>query len=226
MRDCLVRELPDTRVVFVQGCGGDAKIVHEDPNTGQLVFSADPQRSKAAGEKLARAVLDCLSNREMTPLTGSLACSLASGHISYDEPWSQDQLERQAYPEPTKKGVRRTWQTWIARQSLSLPKCSEDFRYDVQVWRFGTQLTLFGMEGEICSPWGPMLRAMAQTEQAMIVGYANSTGSYIPDRRIVREGGYEGLTSQRAYFLPAPFTENIDAEVKQIVTRALGAVEP
>jgi hypothetical protein len=226
MRDCLVRELPDTKAIFVQGCGGDAKIVHEDPDTGKLVFSADPQRSEAAGERLGRAVLRYLNEKEMTPLAGPLACSLASGHISYGERWSQEQLEREAYPKPTKKGVRRTWQTWVARQSLSVPKRSEDFRYDVQVWRFGTQLTLFGMEGEICSPWGPMLRAMAPTKQAVVVGYANSTGSYIPDQRIVREGGYEGLTSQRAYFLPAPFTENIDAEIKQIVTRALGAVEP
>ena len=81
------------------------------------------------------------------------------------------------------------------------------------------------MEGEICSPWGPMLRAMAPTEQAMVIGYANGTGSYIPDKRIVREGGYESLTSQHAYFIPAPFTENIDSEIRQIVTRALNAVK-
>ena len=70
-----------------------------------------------------------------------------------------------------------------------------------------------------------MLRAMASTEQAMVIGYANGTSSYIPDKRIIREGGYEGLTSQHAYFLPAPFTENIDSEIKQIVTRALNAVK-
>ena len=59
----------------------------------------------------------------------------------------------------------------------------------------------------------------------MVIGYANSTGSYIPDKRIVQEGGYEGLTSQHAYFLPAPFTENIESEIKEIVRRAIGAVK-
>ena len=82
------------------------------------------------------------------------------------------------------------------------------------------------MEGEICSPWGPMLRDMATTGEAMVIGYANSTGSYIPDRRIVREGGYEGLTSQRAYGLPAPFTEAIEPEIKQIVANTLEAIGP
>jgi hypothetical protein len=57
----------------------------------------------------------------------------------------------------------------------------------------------------------------------MVIGYANSTSSYIPDRQIVKEGGYEGLTSQHAYFLPAPFTENIESEIRQIVTEAMDA---
>ena len=89
------------------------------------------------------------------------------------------------------------------------------------MWKLGGKLTIFGMEGEICSPWGPMLRAMAPAERAMVIGYANSTSSYIPDRCIVAEGGYEGLTSQQAYALPAPFTENIESEIKQIVQKAI-----
>jgi len=222
MRDSLAK-LPDTKALFVQGCGGDAKIVHEDPETGKLVFSGDPTRARAAGDKLARAVQTYLQAKRMTPLPGKLACSLASGQISYGRRWSREELERRAYPEPTENGVRRNWRTWAARQSLVMPDFSESFRYDVQVWILGGQMTVFGMEGEICSPWGPMLRAMARTEQAMVIGYVNSTSSYIPDRQIVQEGGYEGLTSQHAYFLPAPFTEDIESEIKRIVTNAMDA---
>ena len=115
--------------------------------------------------------------------------------------------------------------TWAARQSLAFPDSRRSFRYDVQVWTLGDRLTMFGMEGEICSPWGPILRAMAPTELACVVGYANSTSSYIPDKRIIREGGYEALTSQQAYGLPAPFTENIDTEIKAIVADALDAIK-
>jgi len=224
MRDCLAAEMPHTRAVFVQGCGGDAKVVHEDFETGKLAFSNSPEQAKAAGEKLARAVLKHLETGRMIPLDGQLACSLATGQISYGRRWSREEIERQAFPEPKKKG-QHSWQTWTARQSLALPDHSHSFRYDVQIWKLGNRLTVFGMEGEICSPWGPMLRAMARTKQAMVIGYANGTGSYIPDKRIVREGGYEGLTSQHAYLLPAPFTENIDSEIKQIVTRAIKAVK-
>jgi len=224
MRDFLAAEMSDTKAVFVQGCGGDAKVVHKDPDTGKLVFSNSPERAKAAGEKLARAVLKHLETGRMTTLDGQLACSLITGQISYGRRWSREEIERQAFPEPKKNG-QHSWQTWTARQSLALPDHSESFRYDVQVWKLGDRLMIFGMEGEICSPWGPMLRAMAPTGCAMVIGYANGTSSYIPDKRIVREGGYEGLTSQHAYFLPAPFTENIESEIKQIVTRAINAVK-
>jgi neutral ceramidase len=225
MRDYLAAELPDTKAVFVQGCGGDAKVVHEDPDTGKLVFSSSPERAKTAGEKLAKAVLNHLETGQMIPLDGQLACSLATGRISYGRQWSQEELERLAYPKPKKNGQKHSWQTWTARQYLALPDHSESFRYDVQIWKLGNRLMIFGMEGEMCSPWGPTLRAMAPTEQAMVIGYANGTSSYIPDKRIVREGGYEGLTSQHAYFLPAPFTENIDSEIRRIVTRAINAVK-
>ncbi|MCK4221621.1 MAG: neutral/alkaline non-lysosomal ceramidase N-terminal domain-containing protein [Dehalococcoidia bacterium] len=219
MRDLLADKLPDTKGVFVQGCGGDTKVVHKDPETGKLVFSADPKRSQAAGQKLAKAVLAHIEKGPMVPLGGQLACSLATGQISYGECWSQEEIERQAYE--AKKG----YLTWTARQFLAVPDCTQSYRYDVQVWKLGNQLTIFGMEGEVCSPWGPMLRSMAHTQEAMVIGYANNTTAYIPDKRIVHEGGYEGLTSHRAYFLPGPFTKNIDSEIKQIVNRAIDAIK-
>lgn len=216
MRETLSEQLPDTKGIFIQGCGGDAKVVHKDPQTGKVVFSADPQRSKQAGRKLAKAVLANLEKGQMTSLSGPLVCSLATGQLSFGERWPLEEIKQAAF-----NGPKKSYLTWTARQFLALSNCSQSFRYDAQVWKFGYQLTIFGMEGEVCSPWGPMLRAMARTEKAMVVGYANNTNVYIPDKRIVREGGYEGLTSHRVYFQPGPFTENIDREIKDIVARSL-----
>ena len=219
MRDRLVEALPKTAALFVQGCGGDAKIVHTDPKTGKLAFSAHPDRSKAAGRKLADAVLTYLRTGRLAPLGASLACSLATGQLSYGKRWGVAEIERQAYT-----GSTRHWQTWNARQFLALPDRSESFRYDAQVWKLGDRLTIFGMEGEVCSPWGPKLRKTARTEHAMVVGYANSTTVYIPDARMMKEGGYEVEAAQK-YFRPAPFTQNIEREVNAIVAQALSAAE-
>ncbi len=220
MRTHLVANLPDTKAMFVQGCGADAKVVHKDPDTGKLMFTADPDRAQAAGEKLGQAVLSHLRQDDMTTLTGSLACARVTGHLSYGERWSEEETKRQAY-----EGSNKTWTTWAARQALALPDPSDNFRYEAQLWRIGNGFTLFAMEGEVCSPWGPALRAMARTENAMVIAYANSTSSYIPNQRIMREGGYEAVSSQQAYALPAPFTESIETEIKQIVTTALKRIE-
>jgi len=219
MRDYLTRELSDTKAVFVQGCGGDAKVVCKDPETGKLVFAADPEQSRQAGEQLAQAALAHLEKGRMIPLSGPFASSLATGQLTYGEPWSREEIEREAYT-----GSKKHYYTWVARQFLALPDHSRSFRYDVQVWKLGKELTIFAMEGEVCSPWGPMLRDMAPTEQAMVIGYANNVDAYIPDKRIVREGGYEGGEAQK-FFLPGPFTDNINSEIKQIVTKATKAVE-
>ncbi len=171
MRDCITGKLSETKAVFVQGCGGDAKIVYEDEK-GKLVFCSDPDHARQAGVKLGEAVLKRLEEGRMIRLAGKLGCSLASGRISYGERWPREEMERQAY-----EGSTKSWPTWAARQALAMPDESESFRYDVQVWKLGGRLTIFGMEGEICSPWGPRLRALAGTEDAMVIGYANSTGS-------------------------------------------------
>jgi len=219
MRDCIASRLPDAKAVFVQGCGADAKVACKDPKTGDLVFAADPNQAREAGERLARAALAHLESGAMAPIAASFASSLATGQLSYGPPWSREETEREAYT-----GSRKKYYTWVARQSLALPDTSTSFRYDVQTWKLGGALTIFAMEGEVCSPWGPTLRAMAGTDRAMVLGYVNNVTAYIPDRRIVREGGYEGGEAQK-FFLPGPFTENIDAEIRQIVAAALKDLE-
>ena len=162
-----------------------------------------------------------LREKRLTSIPGALVCALETGTLSYGEPRPRKELERIAY-----EGSKKSWHTWAARQYLALPTARRDqgFRYDVQIWRLGDRLTLFAMEGEICSPWGPALRSMAPTDQALVIGYANCTRAYIPDAQIVREGGYEGDTSHQVYFLPAPFTERIEEEVTAIVQKALDRV--
>ena len=219
MREKLTEQLTDSKAMFVQGCGGDAKVVHEDPETGKLVFSASPQRARQAGVKLAQAVLKHLAEAPKTVLNEPIACSLATGRLSFGKVWDREEIKRIAYD-----GSRKDYLTWTARQFLALPIQKESFRHDVQLWQFGRQLTVIGMEGEVCSPWGPMLRSMASTKESMVIGYANNTNAYIPDKRIVREGGYEGFSSHRVYFQPAPFTEAINRQIKAIVTKAIDAI--
>ena len=42
------------------------------------------------------------------------------------------------------------------------------------------------------------------------MGYSNDVMAYIPTVEILREGGYEGYTSQMAFGLPAKWKESIE----------------
>lgn len=219
MRRVLESRLEDCRVLFVMGCGGDAKVVYRDNETGKYAFAASPEQSEAGGTKLAAAILDCLEDSDLHALDAELRTTLVRGALRFQPHPGREALEKMAF-----SGKHRAGETFWARQALAFPDGREAQRYDVQVWRLGA-LTITALEGEVCADWGGMVRSWAETDHAMAIGYANHVPGYIPTARIVQEGGYEGDTSHKVYFMPAPFTPNVENEVMGLVLRALGRDE-
>ncbi len=216
MRQRLETQLNDCRAMFVMGCGADAKVVYTDPKTGQPAFASSPEQSRAGGVKLANRVLAFLDSDNMHPLNAELQTRLVRGKLTFAEPPSQAEIEKMAFA-----GNPKSYTTWWARQSLAYPDHRRTQHYEVQTWQLGN-LTLVALEGEVCADWGDITRGLAPTEHAMVIAYANNVAGYIPTARIVREGGYEGNTSHMAYFLPAPFETKVEAEVTELLRRAMG----
>ena len=216
MRRKLESELDDCRPMFVMGCGGDAKVTYPDPKTARPVFAASPEMCYRAGFALADAVLERLNDeRSLHPLGAELDATLVRGTLSLQPPPGREEIEKLAL-----EGDFRAPGVWWARKSLAFPDPRREVDYAVQLWRLGS-LTLIALEGEVCSEWGPICRSMATTEHAMTVGYANEVSCYIPTARIIREGGYEGDTSHRAYLLPAPFEPTMEEELTALVRQAV-----
>jgi hypothetical protein len=207
-----------SKVMFGMGCGGDAKVTHTDGKSGKPVFSGAPARAKAAGVKLARAVARHLTHAELHYLSSSIECRLVPGELTFATAHTKSRVDAMAYPD-TLDGI----DLWWARQAINFPDLRRTLPYTVQAWRLGGELTLLGLEGEVCAGLGPLARSLSRTKHTMIIAYANSVQGYIPTAKIVREGGYEGDTSHRAYFLPAPFTPKVEKEFERIVRRALTA---
>lgn len=217
MRDHLERKLGnDSKAMFVMGCGGDTKVAHRENSAGPLVFSASPPQARQAGEKLADHVLAQLADGARIELAADFACHQAEGMLSLERVPSRRKLETLAC-----EGQDAGADTWWARLMLTFPDPRRQYACRAQAWRLGRVLTLFALEGEVCSPFGPMIRALARTDAAMVVAYVNSTAAYIPTRQIRIEGGYEGKSSHTSWMLPAPFTKNIETEFMRIVKRAV-----
>jgi hypothetical protein len=217
MRARIERALgPGGRALFVMGCGADGKLCYTPPGGGPPVFAADPVRSAAAGRRLADAAMRHVARNGVQSLDGPLSCRIASGDLTFAARRTRKQLEALAYD-----GSAGFCEVSWARQSLAYPDARRALHYEVQTWRFGNALTLIGLEGEVCNELGALARGLARTPEAMAVGYVNATEGYIPTRRIVAEGGYEGESSHRVYSLPAPFSLNVEREFSAIVRRAV-----
>ncbi|MCX5659542.1 MAG: hypothetical protein NTW19_07435 [Planctomycetota bacterium] len=209
---------PDSRAMFVMGCGADAKVVHVDPKTGAEAFTADPKRSRQAGQALARAALKAMAKGEMTELPATLSMGSAAGGLTLEKPRPRADMVKLALSPDAYFNDR-----WWARQSLAYSDARKAMEYEIQAWRLGGKLTMFSLEGETVSDLGPLTRSFADTRDAMIVGYANVMEGYIPTKKVRIEGGYEGESSHRAYCLPAPFTTKVEREFKTIAAKAVKA---
>jgi len=54
-----------------------------------------------------------------------------------------------------------------------------------------------------------------------VAGYSNDVMAYIPSRRVLREGGYEGGTSMVYYGLPAHWAPALEALIIEAVKKQL-----
>ena len=218
MRDTIEKKLGEgTAAMFAMGCGADAKATYWDDQQNKWAFTSDPKRSKNAGDMFGEAVVKHLKGASLTQLEGDAAAGIATGRITFGKGPDVKRVVEMA------NGPRDSCDTWWARQLLAYPDVRKGINYEVQAWRFGTKLTLIGLESEVCSPLGPLSRSLAQTDEAAVFAYVNTDEGYIPSKKIVEEGGYEGESSHRAYFLPAPFTPNAEKEFVAVVKKAIKA---
>ena len=85
--------------------------------------------------------------------------------------------------------------------------------YPVQAVRFGDDLTLLALAGEVTVEYGLRLKREFPKEHLIVMGYANEVCCYIPSLAVLRGGGYEPQTSMIYYGLPGPFAENVEEAV-------------
>ena len=89
-----------------------------------------------------------------------------------------------------------------------LPKT---YPYPLQVWRFGPELTLIAMGGEVVVDYVLRLNRELDADKIWVAGFSNDVLGYIPSARILAEGGAEAETIY--YDLPAPFAPSIEETI-------------
>jgi neutral ceramidase len=204
------RRHPGATAVFWAGCGGD-----QNPVPRRTVELAE-----AYGARLADSVDAVLDEGALRPIAGRI-------EARYEEV----PLDLAAIPDRTAwektAAAGNSFEQSRARHLLAL--LDRDGRldatypaYPVQAWRLGAggpRWVFLG--GEVVVDYAVRLKAEFGRDATWVAGYSNDVMAYIPSRRVLGEGGYEGAGAMLYYGLPAPWAESVEERIVDAVRRVV-----
>ena len=195
----LETKYPGATSMFMQGCGADS---NPEPR-GRI------ELAEQHGDALARAVEHVL-DQDMRPVHGHLAVALTRVDLPFVDPPSKQELEQRR---GTARGADQRLAAVLLRRIEQHGKLPTSYPYPVQVVRFGDDLSLIGLAGEVVVDYALRLRRQLATEQTWVAGYCNEVFAYVPSERVLAEGGYEAGGAMKYFGWYGPFRPGVEERV-------------
>jgi hypothetical protein len=76
--------------------------------------------------------------------------------------------------------------------------------------------------GEVVVDYALRIKAELAERNVWVAAYANDVVAYIPSRRILQEGGYEGIGAQSEYGFLSPWSPDAEQKILDEVRRQVG----
>ncbi len=206
----LERRHPGTIAMFVAGCGGDQNPL--------------PRRSIALMNKYGGEFADGVDAALKSSLT-TLAPTLQTAYGEIDLPF--DKLPTRAELELTTKEPkpRGKWATYMLAEWDREGKLPATYPYPIQVWRLGNNLTWILLGGEVVVDYSLRLKTELGSNKTWVSGYSNDVMGYIPSRRVLGEGGYEGGDARYPYGLPAVWDATVEQRIADEVHKLVAELD-
>jgi neutral ceramidase len=196
---------PDCLALFWAGCGADQNPI--------------PRRTKELAEKygkmLATAVDEVLA-QPMTPIAGSLTAKYTEVPLALAALPTREELVAQT--NDTNKYIVMRAKMLLEDIDAGQP-LSPTYPYPVQLWRLGPDVQWYFLGGEVVVDYAIRIKAEQSSTKTWVAGYSNDVMAYIPSRRVLTEGGYEGGGAMVYYGLPTVWSEQVEAQIIEVVQR-------
>jgi hypothetical protein len=170
------------------------------------------------GDEVERVV----SADTLTPITAAPKAAFGHAGLSFDVP-TAEQLKTKLN-DPLPQAARQAKEMLATLEKGG--KLPEMYPVPVQAWRFGDDLTMVFLGGEVVVDYATRLKGEIQSKHVWITAYANDVMGYVASERVRREGGYEVDTSMVLYNQPGPWAagteEKLVARVHEIVGQVVG----
>jgi hypothetical protein len=206
---------PKKIALFLMGCGGD-----QDPEPRR-----DLEDARRDGKALATAVEKAIE-QPTSAIKPTLDVRFETIPLPFSPLPSRSELEMRA----------GSPDGFVARHARSIlekwPNPGDqppDYPYPVQVAVLGDHLQWIALGGEPMADYSLRLKKelAASGKSTWVAGYSNLVSAYIPTKKVLAEGGYEGTQAIIYQALPAPFREDVEQRIIDAVHRLIeDAKEP
>jgi hypothetical protein len=200
---------PGATSFFVAGCGGDQNPI--------------PRRSlelaRRYGQQLAGDVERVLAG-PMRAIERGIVTTYVEIPLDFAALPTREELEKAA----------RDTNFYIASRARHLLNVVESrgrlepsYPYPIEAWKLD-DLTWIFLGGEVVVDYSLRIKRNLGSSRSWVSAYCNDVMAYIPSRRVLKEGGYEGATAMIYYGQPSPWAESVEEVIIEAVARLREAV--
>lgn len=202
----LEKEHPGCVALFFAGCGAD-----QNPLPRRTV-----ELARHYGQRLAAAVDVVLLTTQMQPVAGPLRTTFSEIDLPLDTLPTLAQIERNAESDNRFEVARAAM---LLEQIDGGEPLSQTYSYPVSAWSIGDDVQFIALGGEVVVDYALRLKNELAGIKTWVAGYSNDVMAYIPSRRVLGEGGYEGGGAMVYYGLPTTWSPKIESDIIKEVHR-------
>jgi hypothetical protein len=194
---------PGVTAMFWAGCGAD-----QNPLPRRTVELAEDY-----GKQTATAVDKVLAG-EMHTVKGGLATKYKEIELAFDTLPTRDQLLEDIESKNRYEAARARLLLERLDRGNSLPSTHP---YPLQMWSIGDDIRFVILGGEVVVDYSLRIKAEISNKTVWVASYANDVLAYIPSRRVLLEGGYEGATSMVYFGHPTIWAHDVEERIMKAV---------
>ena len=202
---------PGAAAMFVAGCGGD-----QNPLPRRSLELAERYGKQLAGD------VETVLAGPMQPIERGIATAYEEIPLAFGAIPTRVQIEKDTH-DPNYYVASRA--RHLLEVIASRGRLDPTYPYPVEAWRLDG-LTWVFLGGEVVVDYSLRIKRSLGSSHAWVSAYCNDVMAYIPSKRVLKEGGYEGATAMIYYGQPSPWAEEVEEAIIEAVARTTNKLKP
>lgn len=196
------RRHPGAIALFWAGCGADQNPL--------------PRRSIQLMNQYGRDFADAV-DRALKGPPSPIPPSLRTAYEEIDLPFGKLPSRAEIELESAAERPRGPWAKFLLAEWDHNGGLPQSYPYPIQAWQLGPDLTWLFLGGEVVVDYALRLKSELGAKNTWVASYSNDVMGYIPSRRVLAEGGYEGGDARFPYGLPAVWDSKVENQIVDAV---------